>query len=294
MAMTIIWFAALALTLFGPCVLLVLHLLQVRMFSKWRKRGFPVIGSPKVLGHLQDVFNEKRNFWEQCTYLYSETPGEKTTIYSTFSGGIVIIRNLDIVRDIFVKHFDSFPDLPVSIDEKSDPIASRITFFLKADRWRVVHRMASQCFTKTKLKKMFPFVCRVSERLRNEIELRSNNTCSCLDFTALIERYSVDVIQNAAFGVETNILEDHNSKFLELTKSLMKPTFTRIFCFIGYAMCPDIVRYLRLSVIDKKCDSFFRQFLKDVVNYRTKNNFKRDDVIDQLIKLNSEGKSFLS
>jgi cytochrome P450 len=72
-----------------------------------------------------------------------------------FDKPILLIRDLELVKNILVKDFQNFTDRVIILDEKLDPLFSRNLFVIKSQRWRQLRTNLTPVFTSGKMKMMF-------------------------------------------------------------------------------------------------------------------------------------------
>lgn len=63
----------------------------------------------------------------------------------------LLIRDINIIRDILVTQFNNFHDNLGTVDEIADPILAKNPFFLKGDRWKVVRNQITPLLTTAKV-----------------------------------------------------------------------------------------------------------------------------------------------
>jgi hypothetical protein len=71
-------------------------------------------------------------------------------IYRTITPTL-LLRDLDLIKEVTVKSFDHFQDNDLNIDKEIDPIGGRHPFFLKGEEWRIVRAHLTPAFTSTKV-----------------------------------------------------------------------------------------------------------------------------------------------
>jgi len=73
----------------------------------------------------------------------------------SFDKPILLIRDLELVKNTLVKDFQYFLDCVISFDEKLDPLSSKTLFVTKGHRWRHWRTNLSPGFTSVKMKMMY-------------------------------------------------------------------------------------------------------------------------------------------
>lgn len=105
----------------------------------------------------------------------------------------------------------------------------------------------------------------------------------------ILARFTTDIIGSCAFGIECNSLEDKTAKFLEMgLKVFQQPrnSFAKQLIAVTY---PDFARKIGIRSIRDDVSEFFMKIVNDVIEYREKNNVKRNDFMDLLLQLKNEG-----
>lgn len=137
------------------------------------------------------------------------------------------------------------------------------------------------------MKFMFPTVVEVGDRF-----------CECLsevvaqhevlEIKDLLARFTTDVIGTCAFGIECNSLKDPNAEFRKMGRLVFEaPRHSSIFAIALFGF-KNLARKLHVKVIRDDVSNFFMGVVKDTVEYREKNNVRRNDFMDILIKLKNE------
>jgi len=65
----------------------------------------------------------KRTMMEIASEIYNKTPNEKIVGCFLFQKPIIIVRDMEVVKDILVKDFSSFHDRGAEIDLEKEPLA---------------------------------------------------------------------------------------------------------------------------------------------------------------------------
>jgi hypothetical protein len=82
----------------------------------------------------------------------------------------LLIRDLELVKNILVKDFQSFMDHMLLFDEKLDPLMCNILPALKGKLWRHLRTNLTPVFTSRKIKMMFYLVDNCGKELANCLE----------------------------------------------------------------------------------------------------------------------------
>lgn len=76
----------------------------------------------------------------------------------------ILVRDLDLIKDILIKDFSSFPDNDV--DFNNEEIISKNPFALSGDDWKASRAVLSPLFTLNRCKQLFPLMQPAVNRLK--------------------------------------------------------------------------------------------------------------------------------
>ncbi|KAJ9580922.1 hypothetical protein L9F63_023894, partial [Diploptera punctata] len=247
----------------------------------WKKRGVPYIKPLPLFGNVKDSVLAKKSIGEVFQDLYWKFDGYKYAgVFSPMKPSL-IIRDPDLLKEIFVKEFTSFHDNDLIVDMDADPIAGRNPFFLKGER--VTRSRVVPAFSSAKLKIMFPLIQEVCEEFKDLV--KNNDNSGEFEARDLCARFTTDVVATCAFGIKGNSLKDPNSIFRQMGRELTNTGTMNTIKLMLLFFIPALSSILKIRFITKKFEDFFMQMVKDVTTYRKENNVTRNDYIDMLIKL---------
>ncbi|XP_055697199.1 probable cytochrome P450 6a14 [Phlebotomus papatasi] len=260
-----------------------------KKYKYWEERGIPYLKPTFPLGtssgigfkkHVSQVFQET----------YRELKGKDVVggMYFLTEPSLLAL-DLDFIKTILVKDFQYFHDRGVYVNERDDPLSAHL-FGITGQKWKVMRSKLSPTFTSGKMKMMHSTIIAVSKEFElflkpyakgiEEVEMRE-----------ILARFTTDIIGNCAFGVECNSLKDPNTEIRRLGKKffefggpigIMKAIVATAF--------PKFAKKFRLKITPDDVTSFFMDLLRDTIDYREKNNVKRNDFLSLLIQLKNTGK----
>lgn len=160
---------------------------------------------------------------------------------------------------------------------------------IEGEKWKRLREKLTPTFTSGKIKTMVPTIVEVAERLKisltKTIEINPEP-----EIKDILARFTTDIIGSCAFGIECNSLEDPEARFLEMgLKVFQQPRNS----FIKQIICvtyPNFGRKMGIKLVRDDVSEFFMKVVRDVVEYREKNNIKRNDFMDLLLQLKNEGR----
>lgn len=94
-----------------------------------------------------------------------------------------------------------------------------------------------------------------------------------------------------AFGIECNSLEDSKAKFLEMGYKVFEQPRNSFLKQVIIMTYPTLAKKLGFKTTREDVSEFFMKIVKDVVEYREKNDVKRNDFMDLLLQLKNNNDS---
>lgn len=131
---------------------------------------------------------------------------------------------------------------------------------------------------------MFSTVVGVAEQFRdclNDIIKEHDE----LEMKELLARFTTDVIGTCAFGLECNSLKDPNAEFRHYGRLLTTKRRHNELFLVLMKRYKRISKILHVKLLPDDVAAFFMKVVLDTVEYREKNNVRRNDFMDLLIDL---------
>lgn len=255
-------------------------------FNYWKLRGIPFVKPIFPFGNLK-VFQKPVHVTEFSQEIYNKLKGNSKYcgIYM-FAAPVAMILDLDLVRSILVTDFGNFTDKGLYSNEKDDPLSASL-FTLDGEKWKKLRNKFTPSFTPAKMKFCFSTVVEVGERLKYTVveRIKENKPFELKD---LISRFTTDVIGTCAFGIECNSLKNPSAEFKEMGQKVFKFKHSKLVEVLVTGF-KDLARRLHVKPLLDDVSAFFRNVVRETVEYREKNNVHRNDFMDILIKLKNEG-----
>jgi cytochrome P450 family 6 len=139
-------------------IFIALYLYFTRNFKFWHKLGIPYVKPTPFVGNLKECAFQKVNIGEHLRQIYEEHSDTPYVGFFSFDKPILLIRDLELVKNILIKDFQYFKDRIVSVDEKLEPLSSKSLFAVKGQRWRLWRTNLTPVFSSGKIKMMFYLV----------------------------------------------------------------------------------------------------------------------------------------
>lgn len=202
----------------------------------------------------------------------------------------LLIRDLDLIKTIFIKDFNTFDNRNIAQNFKADPIGANNLFILKNPLWRELRRKLSAAYTTAKMKAMFPLFLEAAEDLVQFLDDGPNGMK--IDVKETIGKFTTDAIYSIAFGVNSRSFKDPNSEYRNVARQILNlDDIGRAFSTFAYFLAPRLVQILGLKMIDGKSGAFLSDLFWHTMEDRIEKKFVRNDLLDIIIELKNKDKS---
>jgi len=258
-----------------------------RKFSYWKSKGVPYVKPEFPYGNLKGMGTSVHGS-QIMLKLYKKLKGNGPFggIYF-FIQPAILVTDPELAKSIFVKDFNYFHDRGVYFNEKDDPLSGHL-FSLEGQRWKNVRAKLSPTFTSGKMRMMFNTVLDVGNEFCKYL-LPYAEKSSEIEMKDIAARFTTDVIGSCAFGIECNSLKNPDNEFRKMAHKIFdEPTISTMRIFFMSAF-RDFSRKLGLKITDPDVSKFFIGVVKETVDYREKNDVKRNDFMNLLLQIKNFG-----
>ncbi|XP_017785220.1 PREDICTED: probable cytochrome P450 6w1 [Nicrophorus vespilloides] len=193
---------------------------------------------------------------------------------------VVVIRSLDIIKQILIKDITTFPDRNITYEEENNPIMANMLFFSKNPQWRYLRQKMSRMFTTLKLKDMIFLMNKNGDDMLHHMQ---EATCEVYDLKDVSMKYTVDAITSIGFSINAMCFEKDDSKFNSVAGDLFSPTQENYARFISHFLMPRISNWLQVTFFNLKHLEFLKTAAWDIINKRIKYSAKGNDLISMYI-----------
>jgi cytochrome P450 family 6 len=147
-----------------------LYFYVTRNFNFWQKLGVPYVKPTPFFGSLKECALLKTTIGEQLQRIYNEHNDKPYVGIFSFDKPSLLVRDLELVKNILVKDFQNFMDRIFSVEERFDPLFSNVLTLLKGQLWRHIRTNLTPVFTSRKMKLMFCLVDTCGKELADCLE----------------------------------------------------------------------------------------------------------------------------
>jgi len=254
--------------------------------SYWPKRNVQVFQLTKVV-----------SLWDRLSFKYPIQDTENLTYRAIKALGIkdycgvmefgkptLYLMDLDLVKSVMIKDFDSFVNRRGFAVEKTDPLFHNMLINARDQDWKNLRSTLSPTFSTGKIRRMYQCFNESSNKLADFIR-KEIQTDSQLDVHDVFTRYTMDVISSAAFGLDSQAFQDGNSVFCKMGKRFQDQFggWKVLKLFLNF-MFPKLYVRLGIPLFDEQASNFFGDALTKALRHREKSGEKREDFLQLLLE----------
>nr|AZR39447.1 cytochrome P450 [Agasicles hygrophila] len=254
----------------------------------WKKKNVPQEDIINAVKTIVTFIMGKSVFADFVVDGYKLFPNARYTGIYQSTRPLLMIKDLDLIKDIAVKNFDHFTDHSNFLSDVSEPLWARNLFALKGQKWRDMRPILSPSFTSSKMKMIFHLISECAENFSNFFSNKEEEVIE-VEFKDVFTRFTNDVIATTAFGVKTDSLKDRENDFYVMGNKLTK--FTSVWLGIKLfiiVLAPKIADLFKLSFFDKEVTAFFTKTINSTIETRKEKGIVRPDMIHLLMQAQKE------
>ncbi|CAH1400044.1 unnamed protein product [Nezara viridula] len=266
-------------------VLWLLYKYYVSVYDLWEKRGIPYYPSTFPFGCSHQILTHSRFPGYIHDEMYKKLAPNPMFGLFVMRVPMLQIRDPDLIQLILTKEFSHFRErMFIKISEKD--VLNQHLFNLDGERWRALRLKLTPTFTSGKMKAMFPLFLNCAEAFDSLI--LSKIGCD-VDVKDLIGRLMTDIICSCAFGLDSNTIKEPDHKLRQIGAQVFKMNFMdKVKIAILQAM-PKLANKIEARFTPKETEDYIVKLVENTIEYREKNNIKRNDFLDLLIQLKNKG-----
>lgn len=172
------------------------------------------------------------------------------------------------------------------INEENEPITGNL-IALSGDKWRFLRNKLSPAFTSGKIKSMYSTISDKGRIFVEAIDKASQS--GSVDMKDITNRFTIDVVSSAAFGIESSTLDHKNPELVSIFRKVFGDEGVGKLQQIMTAVFPNVSKRLNLRMFHKSVQEFFDDIVGGTIAYREANKIERNDFLNMLIQLKNKG-----
>ncbi|XP_046750735.1 cytochrome P450 9e2-like [Diprion similis] len=286
--MTEVWMIFIASAL---VVLTIIYYYGTRGLSYFKNRGIPYLPGTPLLGNMGDVFFSRKSLTDTILHAYNYNRDAKYVGFFDFASPVVVIRDPELITQVSIKSFESFPDHKMFAEEVPDLFLKDSLFGLKGERWKDTRTLLSPAFTSSKMKTMFKLVKECSVNLVRHLKTRGGDA-NLFDVRNILARYTNDVILTSAFGISMDSLEEPENDFYSIGTEAVNFEGTRSRKLFMLRMFPRLSKLLNVRLYDDRTVGFYKDVVKTTVATRDQRGIYRPDMLQLMMQARNKAQKF--
>lgn len=256
------------------------------IFSYWKRRGIKYVPAKSPLGTFGQVFLQKKQMGVQAMEYYRNTSEPFLGLYAVVRP-VLLVCDLELIRNILIKDFQHFVDRGTYSDEKNDPLSAHL-FNVADDKSRNLRVKLTPTFTSGKLKAMFSTLLDCGIPLQRFID-KAAASGETIELRELSAQYTTSVIASVAFGVDINCIDNPDTAFRKFGRKFFSRNFKNSLRFTSHFLFPKLIKILGIRLIDHDIEEFMTSMVQQTLEHREKNNIVRKDFFQLLLQLRNTG-----
>lgn len=263
------------------------YLYVKNIFSYWKRKGVPFKEPSFPFGNFSETFLQKKSFPEILEDLYNGTTEPFLGIFSTIQPAL-LIRDPKIIKDVFIKEFQSFDHRGMEVDVNADPMANNI-LLQRGEKWKNVRTQLSPAFSSGKMKAMFDVILKSGSSMDKYVGDYADAD-KPVEIRDVFARYATNVIVSVAFGIDIDCIVNRNDEFRKYGPRLFEPSFKNMVRTNLSIMMPKLSKFLKMRFVDKDVGDFMIEAVRQNLEFREQKNYARKDFFQMLMQLRNTGK----
>ncbi|XP_049519099.1 cytochrome P450 3A4 [Dermacentor silvarum] len=193
--------------------------------GRLRRYGIPGPEPSLFFGNYMELKKDRIKVMEQWAQKYGK-------VYGFYEGEVakVVIGDVNIAKEIFVKRAHEFTDRPPMVTDIECILNSLIglkdswSFYLcfAGDEWKTVRNLLNPSFTSVKMKLMLDIIHHCSDTLVEIVSHQvSANGCADVNLSKLCQGVSMDVITKCSLGWQSGCQKNPDDPVISTIKKIL-------------------------------------------------------------------------
>lgn len=253
-----------------------------RTFSYWKNRNVAGPTPVPLYGNLKESTLRRTHISSVMKNIYEQFPQEKVVGIYRMTTPCLLLRDLDVIKNVLIKDFDNFIDRGVEFSKEG--LGANL-FHSDGETWKALRNRFSPIFTTSKLKDMTYLLTERADKFLEYVQSVSEEKQE-QEVHTLVQQYTIAAIAAVGFGLDAD-------KFSSATKALLRRIDALIFD-LNYAyefdmMFPGLLKKLNKSLYPAEASDFFYNLVRTVFSQRDGKPSGRKDFMDLILEMRQQG-----
>uniref|UniRef100_A0A1B0D1R4 Uncharacterized protein n=2 Tax=Phlebotomus papatasi TaxID=29031 RepID=A0A1B0D1R4_PHLPP len=255
--------------------------------SYWTRKKVEAPPPLPIVGNMGEMIIQKKHYGEVYNEIYRSYPTAKYVGIYKMGTPAVLVRDLDLVRDVLVANFAHFHDNDFEINTTLDPLLANNPFTARGTEWKNIRNQVSPLFTTAKVRACFNIMKEVGDTLLEYLDSSPEiNRSEGVDIKKVMTKFTTDVVASTVFGVKAHAFVDPNSEFVQMSREFFVPSFLGAIKGMIAFFAPKIATILRISFVTENLDRRLRNLIRQLMASREANDKNaRKDFVQAFVEL---------
>ncbi|CAL8358176.1 unnamed protein product [Lota lota] len=222
------------------------------------------IKHPKPLPFFGNLFMFRQGFFDPINQIIMKHG--RVCGYYIGRRPIVVLADPDIIRQVTVKGFSTFPNR-LNNNFAPKPMSDCL-LMLRDEQWKRVRSILTPSFSSAKMREMVPLINTATDVLMNNLNAHADSG-EAFDFHRCSGCFTMDVIASVAFGTQLDSQSNPDDPFVHNGQKFFDFTFFKPIILVSM-MFPFLLTLLR-RVLPKRRDNvstFFTHSIQRIIKQR--------------------------
>lgn len=264
-------------------VFLAIYLWFRNRYNYWNKIGFPSVPGTFPFGSSPNV-GTKEHTSDFLIREYDKMKDKEVAfgIY-TMAKPNLIPTDPELIKDILVTRFDIFHERGLSSDPNVDPLSQHL-MFKNGQEWKELRSKLSPTFTSANMISKLPKLIQKADRMVEFLQPLAEND-EPLEMTEFFSCFTIEMIMDVLFGVETRCFGDPKNEFRRITKVMSESSPMRNLKFAMLMSFERLSAFLNIGFNNDAAFDLFVDTFTEVIKSRRELKVDKSDFLQLLINI---------
>lgn len=257
-------------------------------YAYWKKRNFPYIPAKFPYGSNVSMAKMDKYFGYMIQEVYNDIGKKPYAGVVTIRRPQLVLKDPEIIKAVMLKDFIHFTDR-ANVDNIKEPVSHHL-FNLGGDKWKALRVKMTPTFTSGKLKLMFPYFEACSKGLLDYLDSRSASN-KAVDVKDVMTRFTTKILGSCAYGIDIDSMGTEDNRFVKIVQQIFSTNvpYYRVIQFLAQRIFPGAEKIIKFRLIPRHIERFLECLVVDTMQQRQNNGLRRNDFIDLMMEVKSEG-----
>ncbi|XP_049771227.1 cytochrome P450 6a2-like [Schistocerca cancellata] len=284
------WSVSLWFTLsISTVVIALLYAYLSSVKNHWKRLGVPYVRGELLFGNVRRMLFAQEAMPAFFHRIYQQLGDVPYGGFHMMLTPCLMMKDVRLINRILVADFAHFTNRFSQESMEVDPLGQHL-FSMGAALWREMRPRMSAAFSVSSCRRDFCLVRLCCDRLQLFVqEALQGRTSRDFDLKDLLASFTTDVIGMSAFGIECGAIDDPQSQFRRITGMILPHSKKEIIGAMLAFMLPRLGAVLRVKYFSSTVAEFFDRIVLETMDYRKKNNIRREDLVHFMMELKDQG-----